>query len=139
MYDILGDIYIFLMFFREKLDAEASVSSPGGRSSMPKTRALVVALLERLNLLLTVTIAPEGAVHITRSFSITPETNKSRKNSLSSIDKPQRALCTSRAASQSRPRPKKHVSIVLVLLISPRGRCAHHAQLLNHARDQKNM
>ena len=79
-------IYRFFMFFREKLDAEASVSSPGGRSSMPKTRALVVALLERLNLLLTVTIAPEGAVHITRSFSITPETNKPRKNSLSSID-----------------------------------------------------
>ncbi len=44
---------------------------------MAKTRQVVDGLLERLNLLLYVTIAPEqGTAGLTRSLSVMPESNK---------------------------------------------------------------
>ena len=49
------------------------------RPRMEKTAAVVAGLLERLNLLLHVTIAPEGSTGLTRSMSQVPEPHKTSK------------------------------------------------------------
>ena len=60
------------------MDTEiASVISGGETKTMPKTTQLVNGLLERLNLLLHVTIAPEGG-GLTRSVSHMPEKTASK-------------------------------------------------------------
>ena len=52
--------HLFL-FNREKLEQEASMTPKDGpKETMPKTRSLVVAILERVELLLHVTIATES-------------------------------------------------------------------------------
>ena len=63
---------------REKLETEVSAESVSDKDvkSMPKTALLVNGLLERLNLLLHVTIAPEGG-GLTRSVSHMPEKSAS--------------------------------------------------------------
>lgn len=67
------DIHVSLVVSREKLDYELEITSSTGDDSKPlltRTRAVADGLLERLNLLLHVTIMPEaGNVHVTRSRS----------------------------------------------------------------------
>ena len=77
---------------REKLDSEVASEIQAGveTKTMPKTTQLVNGLLERLNLLLHVTIAPEGG-GLTRSVSHMPEkiaskfSNRQMKSLLKSI------------------------------------------------------
>ena len=75
---------------REKLEAEVAAENVSNKEvkPMPKTALLVNGLLERLNLLLHVTIAPEGG-GITRSVSHMPEksTSKSRYISRSILNR----------------------------------------------------
>ena len=72
---------IFLRFIirREKLESEVASEISAGvePKAMPKTTQLVNGLLERLNLLLHVTIAPEGG-GLTRSVSHMPEKTASK-------------------------------------------------------------
>ena len=62
---------------REKLESElALLCADETRPRMEKTEAVVAGLLERLNLLLHVTIALEGSTGLTRSMSQMPEPHK---------------------------------------------------------------
>ena len=56
------------------------VAGAGWKRALPRTQAVVHGVLERLNLLLHVTIAPESGVGITRSVSHMPDTHRNSQS-----------------------------------------------------------
>ncbi len=70
-------------FFRERLETEIVSEHPACEDvqtkPLPRTRAVVMGLLERLNLLLQVTIAPDSST-LVRSTSVLPEPQKTSES-----------------------------------------------------------
>ena len=67
-----------MCYFREKIDVEVQTEKAEAEMTLAKTKMVVEGLIERLNLLLHVTMAPEGTM--SRSVSIqNPDTHKISK------------------------------------------------------------
>ena len=85
--------------YSEKLETEVATDTPasdlpaGGRRALPRTQAVVHGVLERLNLLLHVTIAPESGAGLTRSVSHMPDTHKTSQWSTKCIVGDQITVC----------------------------------------------